>query len=179
MKWEGFAAAAPELARLGQDLFDRTGLCILGTIRRDGSPRISPCEPFVVDGELTLGMMWRSRKALDLLRDPRLVVHNAQCDRAGADGDFKLYGRVWDVADPLSRERYADVLDARIDWRPREPYHLFAVDIESAGYIRFGKDPRALRWTAGRGLEPIRHPDESIKHPDNGHGGAPGRPSAT
>jgi hypothetical protein len=160
MNWESFAESAPELAALGRDLFDRTGVCLLGTLRRDGSPRISPCEPYVVDGELMLGMMWRSRKALDLLRDPRLVVHSAQCDREGADGDFKLYGRVWNVADPPARQRYADALEAKIDWRPPEPYHLYAVDIESAGFIRFGKEPRALRWTAGGGFERIRHPDE-------------------
>jgi hypothetical protein len=97
MRWSEFSAAAPELAALGLDLFDATGLCLLGTLRRDGSPRISPCEPFVVDGELMLGMMWRSKKALDLLRDPRLVVHSPQCDRNGATGDFKLYGRVNEV----------------------------------------------------------------------------------
>jgi hypothetical protein len=160
MNWQEFASAAPELAGLGEELFDRHGLALLGTLRRDGSPRISPCEPYVVDGELLLGMMWRSKKALDLLRDPRLVVHSAQCDREGTEGDFKLYGRVIDVPDPEPRRRYGDVLQAKIDWRPEEPYHLFAMDIDRAGYIRFGEAQRVLRWTSDAGVERIPHPDD-------------------
>jgi hypothetical protein len=38
-------------------------------------------------------MMWQSRKALDLLRDPRCVVHSTVTDRAGTEGDVKVYGR--------------------------------------------------------------------------------------
>ncbi len=159
MRWEGFGAAAPELAELGRGLFDQTGLCLLGTLRRDGSPRISPCEPFIVDGDLLLGMMWRSMKARDLLRDPRLVVHSTQCDREGRTGDFKLYGRAVDVPDSAVRERYADTLEAKIDWRPQEPYHLFSVDIGSAGFISFGPDRAALRWSSEGGFERIPHPD--------------------
>jgi hypothetical protein len=113
-----------------------------------------------VDGELLLGMMWRSQKALDLLRDPRLAVHSAQCDREGTEGDFKLYGRVSDATDPDLRRRYGDVLQAKIDWRPEEPYHLFAVDVERAGYIRFGEGRRVLRWTPEAGTEGISHPDD-------------------
>jgi hypothetical protein len=114
MRWEEFAAAAPELAGVGRELLERAGLCFLGTLRRNGWPRISPCEPFIVDGELMLGMMWQSRKARDLLRDPRLTLHNAHADRVGAEGDFKLYGRALDVTDPAQRERYAQTLKEKI-----------------------------------------------------------------
>lgn len=38
-------------------------------------------------------MMWRSRKALVLLRDPRCVLHSCATDRHGTEGDVKLYGR--------------------------------------------------------------------------------------
>src|SRR5919198_4629825 len=124
MRWEEFAAAAPELAELGRERLVRTNLCLVGTLRRDGSPRISPVEPYIVDGELLLGMMWQSRKALDLLRDPRVVVHSVVSDRDGTEGDFKLYGQAVDVQDPARREAYADATEARIDWRPEEPYHL-------------------------------------------------------
>lgn len=160
MNWGGLAAAAPELAAIGLERFGATGLSMVGTLRKDGSPRISPCEVYVVDGELLLGMMWRSKKAVDLLRDPRLTVHSATCNREGAEGDFKLYGRAVDVPDPALRERYADALEAKIQWRPPEPYHLFAVDVGSAGYISFGEGRRAMRWTPDGGLEHLRHPDD-------------------
>ena len=43
---------------------------LVGTIRKDGTPRISPNEPDFAVGRLFVSMMWRSKKALDLLRDP-------------------------------------------------------------------------------------------------------------
>jgi hypothetical protein len=76
LSWSEFAAPAPELAALGKERFDQTGLILLGSIRKNGWPRISPVEPIISEGRLYLGMMWQSRKALDLLRDPRCVVHN-------------------------------------------------------------------------------------------------------
>lgn len=70
MNWSGFREAAPALAEKAEELFDRSGVILLGTIRKDGSPRISPVEPLIVDGDLYLGMMWQSLKALDLMHDP-------------------------------------------------------------------------------------------------------------
>jgi len=150
--WDEFAREAPVLARLGAERFEKAGLSLVGTLRADGSPRISPVEPQFCDGELMLGMMWQSRKALDLLRDPRLVVHSVVSDREGTEGDFKLYGRVVDVPEPERRTAYADALEARIDWRPPEPYHLFAVDIESAGFVIFGENRYSLAWNPRDGL---------------------------
>ena len=42
--WSAFRLQAPELAGHGEERFDRTGLCLLGTIRKNGWPRISPVE---------------------------------------------------------------------------------------------------------------------------------------
>lgn len=159
MRWEEFLDRAGELGELAKDRIAGQELCMLGTIRADGSPRISPCEVYVVDGELLLGMLWRSRKALDLLRDPRIAVHSVQCDKSGASGDVKLYGSVVDVTDLGLRTRYGDTLQAAIDWRPSEPYHLFALDIREAGYMSFGDAHRAMRWTERGGLDQLRHPD--------------------
>jgi len=153
MRWEEFAAASAELAELGEERLRGRELCLVGTLRRNGWPRISPVEPEFVDGELLLGMMWRSPKALDLLRDPRLVVHSVVSNRDGKEGDFKLYGRAVDVPDSDRRARYRATIKARIDWEPEEPnYHLFAVDIDSAGFVTFA-DPRyGLAWDTQRGL---------------------------
>ena len=153
MIWDEFAAAAPELAAAGAERFEHTGLALVGTLRKDGWPRISPVEPYIVGGDLMLGMMWRSRKALDLLRDPRVVVHSATSSREGTDGDFKLYGRAVDVQDPETRRQYADAVEAKIHWRPQDPYHLFSVEIESAAFVVFGAKRFGLRWNAHRGLD--------------------------
>jgi hypothetical protein len=118
-----------------------------------------------VDGELLLGMMWRSKKALDLLRDARLTLVTPRADREGADGDLKLYGTATDVPDERRRQAYGDATDARIGWRPKGPFHLFAVDIESAGYISFGTERRLMRWSPDGGVEDLPHPDAANPEP--------------
>ena len=135
--WGEFAAHAPDLAALGEAQFSRTGLALVGTLRRNGWPRISPVEPFIVDGQLYLGMMWRSVKALDLLRDPRCVVHSTVSQRDGAEGEFKVYGRAAEVTDPDERRRFGDAVYAAIGFRPEEPeFHCFAIAIESVVFSR-------------------------------------------
>jgi hypothetical protein len=152
MRWDEFTAAAPELARLGEERLRAKELCLVGTLRRNGWPRISPVEPEFVDGELMLGMMWQSPKARDLLRDPRLVVHSVVSNRNGQEGDFKLYGRAVDVQDAERRARYRAAIKARIDWEPDEPnYHLFAVDVESAGFVTFAEPRFGLAWNPAGG----------------------------
>jgi hypothetical protein len=148
VRWIEFAESAPDLAYRGEELFRATGMCLVGTLRADGSPRISPCEVILEEGELMLGMMWRSRKALDLQRDPRLAIHSVQCDKEAAGGDFKVYGRANEIPD-----------DGTDPTRPR-PSHLFAVDIDSAGYISFGEKRTVMRWDARGGLARIAHPSE-------------------
>jgi hypothetical protein len=157
VNWNEFAAAAPELAALGEERFERTGLALVGTITRDGHPRISPVEPYIVEGELMLGMMWQSQKALDMQRDPRVVVHSTVSDKEGTEGDFKVYGRAFDVPEPALRERYADATEARIDWRPPEPFHLVRIDIERAGFVIFGSDRYGLAWDPDRGLRRLEY----------------------
>ena len=149
VNWRDFEAAAPELAALATERLEGTGLALVGTLRADGSPRISPVEPYLVDGELMLGMMWQSRKALDLLRDPRVVVHSIATSAAGDEGDVKLYGRAVVRDEPRSRQAYAAATLARIKWEPKGPYHLFALDIASAGYVIFAPQRYGLRWNAG------------------------------
>lgn len=160
MNWAAFQESAPELASFYLRRLEETGICLLGTIRSDGWPRISPIEAYIVEGELMLGMMWQSYKARDLLRDPRITVATPQCDKEPKDGDLKLYGTAHDVSDARLRQAHADVQEAAIQWRPTEPYHLFRVEIERAGFISFGQSHALLRWTPTTGLERLKHPDD-------------------
>ncbi len=159
LNWNDFAGAAPELAAAFERRLAETQLCLLGTITASGWPRISPCEAYLVEGELMLGMMWQSRKAHDLLREPRLTVTTTQCDRDGAQGDLKLYGYAVPVEDAALKQALGDVQEAIIDWRPTEPFHVFAVDVRRASFISFGSERRMLRWTPDSGVEVLRHPD--------------------
>jgi Pyridoxamine 5'-phosphate oxidase len=147
--WQEFRAADRPFAELAESRIEGPGLVLVGTLRRNGWPRISPVEPLIVEGVLYLGMMWQSKKAADLLRDPRCTVHSIVQDTAGTEGDVKVYGRAVEVADPDERERYCRALESRIGWRPDGAFHLFAVDITAVGYFVVGGEGHETRtWTA-------------------------------
>ena len=152
MKWVEFAQEAPELAQIGSDRFQRTEVVLVGSIRRDGTPRVSPCEFLFFEGQLFLGMMWQSRKALDLLRDPRCVVHSAIINKSDEAGEFKLRGRAVAVQDTNIIERYCQALYAQTNWRPDGPFHLFAVDADHAVHIKYlqNGDQLVKEWRPGQ-----------------------------
>ena len=160
MRWVEFADACPEIADRAAERFRRHELCMLGTLRADGSPRISPCELDFAEGHLILGMMWRSRKALDLLRDPRCVLHSCTTDRMGTEGDAKIHAEAVEVRDPGTRQAYRDAIEARIDWAPDEPnFHAFAIDVRSAGFISFAEPRTLLTWHPELGTRAPPFPD--------------------
>ena len=150
MNWSDFKLESPELAALGEERFERTGLVLVGTIRKDGWPRISPVEPLIFEGQLYLGMMWQSRKALDLLRDPRCAVNSIVSDKDGTEGDIKLFDIAVDVVDLQIRRRYGDALFEKIGFKPEEPeFHLFSVNIRSASFSRVeGDEMKHKVWGA-------------------------------
>lgn len=76
MRWDEFERECPRIADMTRERFAADEVVMLGTLRADGSPRISGNEPDFAEGHLLLGMMWESRKVLDLRRDPRCTVHS-------------------------------------------------------------------------------------------------------
>jgi hypothetical protein len=154
MRWSEIDQGQPRLAELGRRLLIEPGVVLVGTTRRDGTPRISPVEPYILDGELMLSMMWGSRKAADLLRDPRILVHSIVVSRDGDDGEFKVRGIAHAEDDRSLRRRYADAVSASLGWKP-EPgrFHLFTVAIEEITYIRYDGptgDQYVASWPPGR-----------------------------
>jgi Pyridoxamine 5'-phosphate oxidase len=148
MTWLAFAAGAPEMAELAKEQFAQSGMALIGTIRRDGSPRINCVEPCILDGALYLGMMWQSRKALDLLSDPRLVIHNAICSNTGDERELSLRGRAQDMHDPQVRLHYVGAVE-RTSWKGADS-HLFAVAIESAALVTYGNGEQSVEvWPQG------------------------------
>ena len=150
MRWAELESGQPRLAEVGRRRLLGPGVVLVGTIRRDGTPRISPVEPWVMDGDLWLSMMWRSMKAADLERDPRILVHSIVTGRDGGEGEFKVRGRAQVEHNPSVQRRYADEVAAALGWQP-EPgqFHLFAVDIEDVTFIRYVDatgDQFVTRW---------------------------------
>ena len=161
MRWDEFTATGPGLAKLAQERFEQDQVVMLGTIRADGRPRLSPCEVDFAAGRVLFGMMWQSPKARDLLRDARLTVHSVPSDKTNAGGDIKLYGTGVDERDPELRAEFCRVIQARIDWQPTEPYHLFSLDVTEAAYIRFTDEYQYIwRWTPSTGLHQDQKPNQ-------------------
>jgi hypothetical protein len=127
VSWAALEAGAPELAREGRTRLERTHVALLGTVRPDGSPRISPVEPMFVAGQLVFGVM-PSPKGEDLRRDPRCVLHSSVSDINGSEGEFKVHCRAIPTDDPA----IVDFPDAWWAGRPRDRFGVFAVEVEEA-----------------------------------------------
>ena len=150
MTWQEFAKQDPELAALGQERLNLHGLVMLATLRKNGFPRISPVEPLFFSGQLYLGMMWQSQKALDLLRDPRCCIHSPVSDRMASEGEYKVYGRASDITNPEERQDYLKAPFQKIGDQPvGHEFHCFAIDIESAAAnILVGEEFQHQVWKA-------------------------------
>ena len=160
MRWSQFTDDCPGIAVPARDRFVRDELVLLGTVTKDGWPRISPCELDFVGDDLLMGMMWRSPKALDLLRGSPLVVHSVQADRHATEPDIKLSGRGIEITAPAGRKAYREAIRRRIDWAPDEPeFHVFAFDVERAAVLAFADDKETVTtWDPERGLRSREKP---------------------
>jgi hypothetical protein len=155
--WSEVEAAAPELAARVRATMDAHKHKVLATLRRDGSPRVSGIEATFTDGELWLGMMPGSRKAMDLRRDPRLALHSASVDPTEDNpsawpGDAKVAGRAVEVDDQALLERLGAGEGAG-------GAHLFRVDLAEVVHTRVGTPADHLVievWREGTGLRRLR-----------------------
>ena len=99
--WAEFEAAEPEMAAIGAGLLARFHLAYLATVRADGSPRVHPVSPFIIEGRLIVATPSESPKAGDQLRDGRYVIHMLP---GKDDAEFRVRGRARLVAPgPLRR----------------------------------------------------------------------------
>jgi hypothetical protein len=147
LTWAELEQAAPDIAALGRELLERFQFVLVGTLTKDGSPRVNPCEAYVIDGHLLLNMMPRSLKALDLLRDPRIYVHTPVTSKEAKEGEFKLAGVAPPLEDAGLRTKLDDLFWEMIQWRPAADSHYFEVLASRVAYHRYGDDEVALRWS--------------------------------
>lgn len=139
--WDEFAAMAPRIANIFVHRHAAVGsLCMLGTIRPDGFPRISPMEPRFFEGQLWIGGMPGTAKFRDLVRDPRFCLHTATVDTEVKDGDAKVWGLVEDVMDDGLHQRYAQALfeETGFDLRGQRFDHFFQAHVSGAAAVEVG-----------------------------------------
>jgi hypothetical protein len=153
MNWSEFESAAPELARAARTRLEATRLALLGTVRADGSPRISPIEPYFTRNELLLGAITRSLKVRDLERDPRCVLHSPISHPDAGEREFKLYGTLVESFDREARS------DAWWMSRPPEAARVFAFRIDEAAAVAWDLEHGEMtvtRWSRRSGLEEVK-----------------------
>jgi hypothetical protein len=149
------ATLAPRIAEPIDERFRTRGIGILGTVRRDGSPRVSPIEVARHDGRLWVGMMPGSTKLLDVLRDPRVALLTPVSDREDLTGEGKLFGRLEQVTDP---QLAAAVLGAASEAAGFDPDDvagspMFEVRIAAAAWQHVADDAwHTWSWTPDGGL---------------------------
>ena len=151
--WNDVTTTAPDLAADVKSRFEAHGLGLLATLRSDGSPRISGIEPWFGVGELWIGMMWQSLKALDLLRDPRMSLHSATIDTKVEHGDARVSGRAVAVEDDATMaEALGAFAVATGNEAPPGQMHLFRIDVTELMFLRPDGDHLDIRtWSATRG----------------------------
>ena len=137
--WREMELGAPEIARLGMARLNAARVALLGTLRCDGSPRISPVEPYFAAGQLLVGAMAWSTKAADLRRDPRYVLHSTVTGPDSGEEELKLYGSAVEAGQDL-RGKAADAW-----WQtwPAEKAAVFCLHIVQVV---------AIEWDTGHGL---------------------------
>ena len=142
MSWKDLEYGSPELADFGFTRF-KTGVAYLGTIRRDGSPRVHPVTPIIGQGHLFLFMEPTSPKGHDLHRDGRYTLHSAVSDPNGTGGEFIITGSAKFITDSSIRTLASQFAS----YTPEDSYILFELSVESAGStIYIDGKPNRLRW---------------------------------
>lgn len=159
-------ATEPDLARRALAILTSTTNAVLGTIRADGSPRLSGIDPFLADGELWIGSMPGARKADDLKRDPRMSMHgipweSRQVKEGGTDpgeGDVKLTGRaVLATPDEKAAAFAAFAADRGFEPPDQDTADAFRIDLESVTVISVVDEQLVVdTWTVTGGRTTVR-----------------------
>jgi hypothetical protein len=121
--WQMFTDEGGEMAAKVEARFRNHKHHVMATLRADGSPRVSGTEVDLRGGQAYLGSMWRARKALDLLRDPRVAVHSNPSDPDMVGGDAKFSAVAAEVPDDHPDKR------AVAEHQPDDRFHMFRLDL--------------------------------------------------
>ncbi|HJR91720.1 MAG TPA: pyridoxamine 5'-phosphate oxidase family protein [Acidimicrobiia bacterium] len=157
--WKEFAAEAPGIADIFVRRHTATGnLCMLGTLRADGYPRISPVEPRIFEDQLVVVGMPNTTKFNDLGRNPRLCLHTATVDTYVSEGDVKLWAEAHNLQDKDLHRRFADDLFAEsgFDLRGEEFDPFYVADITGASSVELIDNQLVIAiWKPGEEVQKV------------------------
>jgi Pyridoxamine 5'-phosphate oxidase len=145
--WETFEREQPEMAAAGRRLIyqqgpEAPGYAFLGTVRRDGGPRVHPISPVIAGGGLYAFIVNLGYKYHDLLREPRYALH-AFTPPAGGE-EFYVTGGASTVTDAAERAAVRGATGGALGNHDFEV--LFRFDIERALHTKWENWGRAQTW---------------------------------
>jgi hypothetical protein len=155
----------PDLADRVRAILSSTTNAVLGTIRRDGSPRLSGADPYFHAGQLRIWSMPRARKGQDLRRDPRVTVHSIPWDsrklRDGAaevgEADAKVSGTAVLVSDAGALSAFRTWLSSERGVEPPPDWDLFTIDIDALTVISVDDGQLVIDgWSTSGGRQTMR-----------------------
>lgn len=155
IRWGELANRRPDLAEAGRALLYQfgVGLAFLGTLRRDGAPRVHPIAP-LLHGAGLYGFLSPSRKLDDLRWDRRFALHTYP--RPDDEDAFSVSGQAIFVRDS---EDLRVLRAAYLAERPTLP----PPNLEEQTIVEFLIDRCLLTRTTGHGDFAPRH---TIWRPD-------------
>ena len=158
VSWADFDTAEPDFAKAVRERFALFRHHVLGTLRADGSPRLTGLEVGFLDGHMWLGMMPNSLKARDLHRDARFSIFANPGEGAEmAHGDVRVSGRAVEEADGPAKDAYARAVEAP------QPFHLFRVEVGEVSAMGLEGEEMVLRvWRPGGALRTTRRGNDDV-----------------
>jgi hypothetical protein len=150
MRWSELQQAQATLGAVASEKLLQPGVLLIGTVRKDGSARVSAVEPLVMDGELWLSMMQGSAKARDLYRDQRIQL-NSIVTGPEATAEVKIRGTARLEQDVGIHHRYAREAADELGWvAVVGDFALFAIEIDDLSYVSFDESgaQHVARWPA-------------------------------
>ena len=143
MSWIKFELESPDLAAFGRERFTKNDVSFLGTVRKDGSPRVHPVTPILSPNRLFIFVSEDSPKFKDLQTDTRYQLHSLVEDSDGGNGEFYVRGIAKLIHDDEIRNEAVKASSYEI----LDEYYLFEFDITFAFGMTFTKgETRKTRW---------------------------------
>ncbi|MDX6719186.1 MAG: hypothetical protein QOJ63_1440 [Solirubrobacteraceae bacterium] len=135
--WAAFAQAWPARAATGAQLLTRYGIAYLGTIRKNGSPRICPITPILADGRVYAAIAAATPKCADLRRDGRYALHALPGQER--EEELCLGGVAHELIDGWTSERAQALVEGHgVIWSAGDA--LFELQIQRVLWAEYDRD---------------------------------------
>jgi hypothetical protein len=153
LSFRDFSQQAPEFAAAARRMLTEDGgpsVAFLGTVARDGRPRLAPFSPIFSGDDLFVSAGSRTPKRYDLVNDGRYVLHAMLGEN---DEELQLAGRGELVADAAARASvHADI---SFQFDAEDPIFRLAIERSLWGHWEKvgqpGTYPVRRRWKLGEG----------------------------